>query len=239
MKPRLIVFSLSSLAEKQVNPYISVSASLGCASEFAYLFSDYQKGNISYGDLLNRESNLLYYKYHEQFGHYPQKGDLEMFLPEVTLSSQWQTALSNINLPHITFAVISSGIYKSIHLDSFDGLIHPFNRFLYSEDGEFAKIVATVSGDKIEAFNRIVEKTHNQIIDTLLVVNDNNDSALCRYVLELGGSVCFIAHKNQAIDVPRYEKMHWIDTLDSFVDFVKSSEPVPYRRVPRYQLLAA
>lgn len=223
MSIKNIVFDADGTILEVENPYLSIAHALQCEKEVKRMVYDYLNGNLTYPDLVAKETTLFTRQYKKLLGRHPQTGDLERFLPHPQIKKGVQQTIEQLHHKKIKTYVLSSGFLYLVEtlaeLKIRINNIHA-NRFLYDTKGAFVEIKIDVTGEKIEAFKQIVKSSRVSIQDTAYVGDNAFDIPIINHLIEHQGTVFFIqntATEFSAHTLPDTERLVRIKSLSQIL----------------------
>lgn len=175
------------------NPYFHIARQLGCEQESKELVQQYLKEKISYEELAEKEQRIFVEYFQKRTGHFPRRGDFEQLLPPVSIRDWAQRLIASLQTMKIEVFVLSSGIDVMVMELSKIGISANnifANSFRYDDRSGNTRLLKReihVSGDKIEAFSKILND-RNLSIPMIVYVGDNAfDRKILEYVRDRGG----------------------------------------------------
>jgi phosphoserine phosphatase len=218
-----IVFDADGTLLEVENPYLSIARGLMCEKQVVDWVKEYLSGNLNYHQLVTMEEKLFSDSYLRIYKSHPKTGDLERFFSPPHVRDEAGKLFVDLAGLNIQPFVLSSGFYYLVkelyQLNIPHGNIHS-NRFLYDTEGEFMGIKMNVSGEKIEGFNHIVQKSGLNISEVAYVGDNAFDLKLIQYVLDNSGWVFLFdqAEKDFRINtIPSSDHLMLINNLNEIV----------------------
>ncbi|HXK52827.1 haloacid dehalogenase-like hydrolase [Candidatus Nomurabacteria bacterium] len=190
-KIKHVVLDADGTLFKTENPYLYVAQALNVYEDVLVLINKYLSKDISYEELIEKETSLFSRTYKKMTGRHPHTGDLEKYLPVPKLFDDVKETIEELHRRQVHVYVISSGFYYLVEDLVALGIklrdIHA-NKFLYNTHGEFEMIKIDVSGEKIDIMKSIFG---NSLGDVAYVGDNAFDEKLCEFVLLSEGTVFF------------------------------------------------